>query len=57
MGGTTYGVAPCSNIFGIKAMDNTGSGAYSDIISGLEFVRLRHVAKVYSESLFGMFRM
>lgn len=37
-GGNTVGVAPLANVYGIRVMDQSGSGTSVDIINGLSFV-------------------
>lgn len=37
IGSATYGVAKQTMIYAIKVLDNNGNGAWSDIISGLQF--------------------
>lgn len=38
IGSATYGVAKKTNVYGVKVLDNQGSGAYSGIIAGMDFV-------------------
>ncbi len=38
IGSTTYGVAKKTNVYGVKVLDNQGSGAYSGIIAGMDYV-------------------
>lgn len=38
IGSNTYGVAKKTSVYGVKVLDNTGSGAYSGIIAGMDFV-------------------
>ncbi|KFA53567.1 hypothetical protein S40293_09243, partial [Stachybotrys chartarum IBT 40293] len=38
VGSNTYGVAKRTTLFGIKVLDDCGSGSYSDIIAGIDFV-------------------
>ncbi|KEY74910.1 hypothetical protein S7711_01266 [Stachybotrys chartarum IBT 7711] len=38
IGSNTYGVAKRTTLFGIKVLDDYGSGSYSDIIAGIDFV-------------------
>jgi len=37
IGSKTYGVAKKTKIYGVKVLDNSGSGSYSGIISGMDF--------------------
>ncbi len=50
VGGNTFGAAPCANIYGVKVLANDGAGFASDIIAGMEWVRLQHVAKVWLDA-------
>ncbi|KAI7871369.1 peptidase S8/S53 domain-containing protein [Mucor mucedo] len=48
VGGKTYGVAKKTNLIGVKVLDDTGSGAISAILAGLQFVTndaKKHVGK------------
>lgn len=38
VGGNTYGVAKKTQLYGVKVLDDSGSGSYSGIISGMDFV-------------------
>ncbi|TID23562.1 subtilisin-like serine protease pr1a [Venturia nashicola] len=38
IGSATYGVAKKSKIFAVKALDGSGTGSWSDIIAGIQFV-------------------
>ncbi|OAQ79585.1 peptidase S8, subtilisin-related protein [Purpureocillium lilacinum] len=38
IGSKTYGVAKKTRIYGVKVLDNSGSGTYSNIIAGMDFV-------------------
>lgn len=38
IGSKTYGVAKKTNIYGVKVLDDRGSGQFSTIISGMDFV-------------------
>ncbi|KFH40951.1 Cuticle-degrading protease-like protein [Hapsidospora chrysogenum ATCC 11550] len=38
VGGNTYGVAKKTKLYGVKVLNDSGSGSYSGIISGLDFV-------------------
>ncbi|KAJ6446254.1 proteinase T-like protein [Purpureocillium lavendulum] len=37
IGSKTYGVAKKTKIYGVKVLDNSGSGSYSGIIAGIDF--------------------
>jgi serine protease AprX len=49
-GGTTTGVAPEANLFGVKVLDGTGSGYESDIITGIQW-SIDNKADIISMSL------
>ena len=49
-GGTTTGVAPDSNLFGVKVLDGAGSGDERDVISGIEW-SIENKADIISMSL------
>jgi len=38
IGSKTYGIAKKANLFGVKVLDAGGSGTYSDVIAGINFV-------------------
>jgi len=38
VGSTTYGVAKNTRLFGVKVLNDSGSGTYAGIISGMDFV-------------------
>ncbi|UNI14533.1 Cuticle-degrading protease [Purpureocillium takamizusanense] len=38
IGSKSYGVAKKTKIFGVKVLDNSGSGSYSSIIAGMDYV-------------------
>ncbi|OAA70334.1 proteinase T precursor [Cordyceps fumosorosea ARSEF 2679] len=39
IGSTTYGVAKKTSVYGVKVLDNQGSGSISGIVAGMDFVR------------------
>jgi serine protease len=43
IGGQTYGVAKSVRIFGVRVLDCSGSGRFSDVIAGVEWVTANHV--------------
>ncbi|MCB0413317.1 MAG: S8 family peptidase [Bdellovibrionales bacterium] len=43
VGGKTYGVAKGVSLFGVRVLDCNGSGSYSDVIAGVEWVTENHV--------------
>ena len=45
VGGRTFGVATCANLYGVKVLSDTGSGSFANIIGGLDFVLNRHLAR------------
>ena len=53
-GGNTIGTAPCSNIYGLKALNDGGSGYSSEIISALNVVKQRHLANPNAKSVVSM---
>nr|ADK74313.2 alkaline serine protease P32 [Metapochonia rubescens] len=38
IGSRSYGVAKKTKLFGVKVLDNSGSGSYSGVISGMDYV-------------------
>ncbi|QUX31604.1 S8 family peptidase [Nocardiopsis akebiae] len=38
IGSATYGVAPAADLFGVKVLDDNGSGSYDDVIAGIDWV-------------------
>lgn len=38
IGSDTYGVAPGAELFGVKVLDDNGSGSYDDVIAGVDWV-------------------
>ncbi|TQV98079.1 hypothetical protein V2A60_006229 [Cordyceps javanica] len=38
IGSTTYGVAKKTSVYGVKVLDNQGSGSFSGIIAGMDYV-------------------
>ncbi len=42
VGSKTYGVCKDANLFAVKVLDCQGSGSFSGILSGLEFIHKRH---------------
>jgi subtilisin family serine protease len=55
IGSNTYGVAKKANLFGVKVLNGQGSGQYSDVIAGINYVaqRVRSGKTVLSMSLGG----
>jgi subtilisin family serine protease len=43
IGGTTYGVAKAVKLRGVRVLDCKGSGTYSGIIAGIDWIRANHV--------------
>lgn len=43
VGSKTYGVCKDANLFAVKVLDCEGSGSYSGILAGLDFVYKRHL--------------
>ncbi len=43
VGGTTYGVAKLATLVGVKVLNCAGSGTWSDVIAGVNWVTLHHV--------------
>ncbi|HEY7767952.1 MAG TPA: S8 family peptidase [Longimicrobium sp.] len=43
VGSTTYGVAKSATLIGVRVLNCNGTGAWSGIIAGLDWVRLNHV--------------
>lgn len=57
IGGKTYGVAKKTNLIGVKVLDDTGSGAISSILAGLQFVTTdakKHTGKSIINMSLGM---
>ena len=46
VGGNTVGVAPCSNLYGMKILSDTGSGSTSGIVSAMNEVKRLHLEKI-----------
>jgi subtilisin family serine protease len=44
LGGSTYGVAKGVNLVGVRVLDCNGSGAYSSVIAGIDWVVQHHQA-------------
>ncbi|MFW5415798.1 S8 family peptidase [Nocardiopsis sp. CNT-189] len=38
IGSASYGVAPEADLFGVKVLDDNGSGTYADVIAGIDWV-------------------
>lgn len=38
IGSAAYGVAPAADLFGVKVLDDNGSGSYDDVIAGIDWV-------------------
>jgi hypothetical protein len=54
-GGNTVGVAPCSNIYGLKIFDDSGGNGYiSYILNALNVVKQRHVSNPNAKSVVSM---
>ena len=45
VGGSTYGVAKNVQLVSVRVLDCTGSGSWSGVISGIEYVTTNHAAK------------
>jgi serine protease len=43
VGGAQYGVAKNVNIIGVRVLDCFGSGSFSDVIAGVEWVTVNHI--------------
>ncbi|MDY7232793.1 S8 family peptidase [Hyalangium rubrum] len=43
VGGSTYGVAKAVKLRGVRVLDCNGSGSWSGVIAGMDWVRLNHV--------------
>ncbi len=44
IGGARYGVAKSVNIYGVRVLDCAGSGRFSDVIAGIEWVNQNHIS-------------
>lgn len=44
--GTKYGVAKKANVYAVKVLKSNGSGSMSDVVKGVEWAALSHMAKV-----------
>jgi hypothetical protein len=53
-GGHTVGVAPCSNIYGLKVLDGIGNGLTSYALDALKVVKQRHVLNPNAKSVVSM---
>jgi aqualysin 1 len=45
VGGTTYGVAKGVSLIAVRVLDNSGSGAYSQVIAGVDWVTGNHTTR------------
>jgi hypothetical protein len=54
VGGKTVGVAPCANIYGLKALAADGSGFFSDILAAMDEVKYLHSIKPNAKSVLSM---
>ncbi|MCB0394673.1 MAG: S8 family peptidase, partial [Bdellovibrionales bacterium] len=43
IGGSTYGVAKSANLFAVRVLDCSGSGSFSGVIAGIDWVAKNHV--------------
>jgi subtilisin family serine protease len=43
VGGSTYGVAKAANLIAVRVLDCAGSGSYSGVIAGIDWVTQNHV--------------
>jgi len=53
-GGNTVGTARCANIYGLKSLDNSGSGYLSGILAAMDVVKQRHVSNPNAKSVVSM---
>lgn len=54
IGGKSVGVSSCANIYGLKALDDTGSGSLSKIVSAVNAAKNAHRAKPNAKSVISM---
>ena len=45
IGGTTYGVAKAVRLIAVRVLDNSGSGSYSQVIAGIDWVTSDHTTR------------
>ena len=45
IGGTTYGVAKAVRLIAVRVLDNSGSGSYSQVIAGIDWVTGNHTTR------------
>ena len=50
-GGPTYGVAPGTDLYGVKVLDDDGSGSFAQIIAGMEWTTTETDADIMQMSL------
>jgi len=53
VGGSTYGVAKSALLRGVRVLDCNGSGSTSGVISGVDWVRLNHIAPAVANMSLG----
>ncbi len=53
VGGSTYGVAKSALLRGVRVLDCSGSGSTSGVISGVDWVRMNHIAPAVANMSLG----
>ena len=53
IGGATYGVAKRVRLHGVRVLDNNGSGSYSSVIAGVDWVTAHHAAPAVANMSLG----
>jgi subtilisin family serine protease len=53
VGGSVYGVAKAVNLYAVRVLDCTGSGAWSGVIAGLDWIAKNHVSPAVANMSFG----
>lgn len=54
VGGYLAGVSRCANLYGMKALDDTGGGSISNIIAALNIIKSRHLANPGAKTVINM---
>ena len=45
IGSASYGVAKSTSLFGVKVLDDSGSGSFSGVIAGIDYVATDHTSR------------
>jgi len=52
--GSTVGIATCANVYGVKVLNDNGSGSTSKIIQGMNHVKKSHLKSVSKKTIISM---